>query len=93
MLSKAIIYLNGGMSASTRLIKCCRENETISQYQKYHNILCLSLQKGSSQNAGRGPRVGVSFFLKFLCFNFCRYSPVMLYPNVRYFSLRNLRKV
>ena len=47
--------------------------------------------------------VRVSFFLKFLCFNFCRYSPVMLYPNVRYFSfiyggnlsktLKNLRKV
>ena len=26
------------------------------------------------------------FFPIFLCFNFCRYSPVMLYSNVRHLS-------
>ena len=39
-----------------------------------------------AKTPGRGAGVGVSFFLKFFCFNFCRYSAVMLYPNVRYFS-------
>ena len=29
---------------------------------------------------------GVFFSKVFFCLIFCRYSPVMLYPNVRYFS-------
>ena len=34
----------------------------------------------------RDAGVGVSFFFAFFCFNFCLYSPVLLFSNVRHLS-------
>ena len=43
---------------------------------------------GSSQNAGPEPGSGSGchFFSYFFCFSFCRYSPVLLFSNVRHLS-------
>ena len=42
--------------------------------------------KDSSQNAGQGPGSGCLFCSNFVCFNFCPFSTVMLYSNVRHLS-------
>ena len=39
-----------------------------------------------TRGTGSG-RVGVSFFSNYFCFNFCRYSPVLLFSNNRHLSL------
>ena len=51
--------------------------------------MCSSQNAGPGPGPGPGPGVGVGvslFFSKFFCFNFCRYSPVLLFSNVRHLS-------
>ena len=63
------------------------------------NVTCHPLVVGSSQNAGPGPGPGpgsgsgsgsgswcLFFFSTFFRFNFCSYSPVLLFSDVRHLS-------